>query len=238
MTDFIDKVGLEVEGGWEGPKLVPPFDDLDLIADHSIDGTTLHRDKPMLSPHVGEAVSKPLPLAEVSPWIDKYWPTETNNTCGYHIHISLKNPLHYMLLTKKAYAILLYKQMNALGVERGFPKEHYLFKRLSGENPFCALSFDASGQINVREKRVGMRVRYGFLNFAKNIHGTVEFRALPTFDNKDDARAFTMHFINVTEDYIASELRRLPSMKRSLVLEESNGLHKIIRTKGDTTVCA
>jgi hypothetical protein len=236
---YIDRIGLEVEGGWPGKPRIPPFEDLTLVADHSIDGTTLPTDKPLTSTHVGEAVSLPLPMEEVEEWLTKYWPKETNRTCGYHIHISLRSPFHYMLLTKKAYAILLRKRMWALGLDRGFPKTHYLFARLSGDNPFCTFNFDASGQMNIREKRVGMRLRYGFLNFAKNIHGTVEFRALPTFDNVADAKAFTFEFLNVTEEFLERELLQVSEMKRTLSLTACGATgHKIEQTRGDKEVCA
>jgi hypothetical protein len=78
-----------------------------------------------------------------------------------------------------------------------------------------------------------MRIRYGFLNFALGIHGTMEFRALPTFDNVDDARAFTFHFLNVTEQFVEDETRQLSRLKRSLCIEERCGKTHFIKTKGD-----
>ena len=230
--DIINRVGLEVEGGWNGKPGVPPFDDLRLVADHSIDGTTLPTDKRLETPHVGEAVSEPLEVAQIADWIGKYWPHATNITCGYHIHISLKNPLHYMLLTKKTYAIRLKKAMEALARERGLGPDHYIWMRLRGNNPFCNIDFDSSGQMAVKEKRVGMRIRYGFLNFALGIHGTMEFRALPTFDNVDDARAFTFHFLNTTEQFIEDEVKKLPKLTRSLTIAENFGKTSFNQTKG------
>lgn len=229
---IIKLVGLEVEGGWNGKPFVPPFKDLNLTADHSIDGTTLPTDRRLTTPHVGEAVSEPIEVVQVADWIEKYWPNETNITCGYHIHLSFNNPLHYMLLTKKSFAVKLRKSMLDLALERGLPDTHYIWARLSGRNPFCLIDFDSASQIAVKEKRVGMRVRYGFLNFALNIHGTMEFRALPTFDNSDDARAFTFHFFNVTEQFIEDEMKRLGTLRRSVSITESLGAHTITRTKG------
>lgn len=219
---IIDKVGLEVEGGWPGEQRVPPFDDLDLVEDRSIDGQTLARDKPMLSPHVGEAVSKPIPPEEAEAWIKKYWPNETNKTCGYHIHVSLVEPLYYMLLTKKRFAFTVIREMERLGKHIKLPNNHYLWERLSGNNPFCTLSFDASTQMDIKAKRVGMRVRYGFLNFAKNIHGTVEFRALPTFDSVDHALLFTKKYFETVEEFVKGELEK--RQDRSLSIVDEDGL--------------
>lgn len=232
--NIIKLVGLEVEGGWDGKPFVPPFPDLTLVADHSIDGHTLTADVPLGCTHVGEAISKPIPVDEVADWLTKYWPHHTNLTCGYHIHLSFVKPLYYMLLTKKAYAIRLKKSMEYLGRERGLPPNHYLWGRLTGTNPFCMMDFDSSSQMDVKEKRVGMRVRYGFLNFALKLHGTMEFRALPTFDNVDDARAFTFHFFNITEDFIKEEVAQLSNLRRSISMKETMGYHEYTRTKGAT----
>jgi hypothetical protein len=231
-VNIIKLVGLEVEGGWNGKPFVPPFEALALTYDHSIDGTTMPTDKRLVCQHIGEAISPPIEVDKVADWIEKYWPQHTNITCGYHIHLSFHSPLHYMLLTKKSYAIRLKKAMENLARERNLPPEHYIWHRLSGRNPFCNMDFDSAGQMSVTQKRVGMRVRYGFLNFALNIHGTMEFRALPTFDNTDDARAFTFHFFNVTEQYVQDEVANIRNLKRSLSLTEVMGSHEILRTKG------
>lgn len=201
----IHKVGLEVEGGWPGIPGINPFDDLALVADRSIDGRTLAADHPLLAlAHVGEAVSEPLPADQevIDKWIDKYWPTAANNTCGYHIHISLKSAGNYMRLTSKAFLYSLIEKMKEIGLREGLPKTHYLWRRLNGANPFSMHHFDCSSQIRMARKSVGDRTRYGTLNFAWKIHGTVEFRALPTFESKGLAKVFTREYLEFVEGWL------------------------------------
>jgi hypothetical protein len=225
--DIINRIGLEVEGGWDGEPYIPPFDDLDLVADGSIDGVTVQSDKPLRCAHVGEAVSSPLTRDEVEEWIKKHWPLHTNITCGYHIHVSVKKPLYYFLLTRKTYTLQLRAQMWNLAKDLKLPDGHYIWKRLDGTNPFCLLNYDASGQIGVKVKKVGMRVRYGFLNFAKNIHDTMEFRALPTFESPELALKFTNVFLDGVEEYVKSASQA--SLARSISLSEIDGVFKTSR---------
>lgn len=199
----INLVGLEVEGGWDGTAMKRPFD-LPIIQDHSVDGRTVQSDKPLTCPHVGEVVSKPLACDPdvIGAWLDKYWPQHTNITCGYHIHVSLKNIKDYSALTTKNFLHKVILDMKKLGREMGLPPTHYFWGRIAGSNPFCTLNFDSSSQISMKQKSVGDRTRYGMLNYAWNIHGTVEFRALPTFETADQARAFTFCYLNSIEDFL------------------------------------
>lgn len=199
----INMVGLEVEGGWDGERYKSPFD-LPIIADFSIDGRTLQSDNPLRCNHIGEVVSKPmLPDPDaVGVWIDKYWPAYTNITCGFHIHTSYKSMRDYTALTTKGFLIELVNSIRLKAVEAGLKSNHYLFQRLNGGNPFTTFNFDASSQICLKQKSVGNRTRYGMLNFAWGIHGTVEFRAFPTFESANLARLFTFHYLSFIEQYL------------------------------------
>jgi|SRR3990172_4744357 len=200
----IRAVGLEVEGGWDGEPGVPPFDDLLLTSDHSVDGRMQPPDKVLQSVHVGEAVSPPLePLPRVyKDWINKHWPTETNITCGYHIHLSFDKIKDYSLLTTKTFLYHLNARMEELGQELKLPPEHYLWRRLAGVSQFAKLQYDTAKQLGLRQKRVGDPVRYGFLNHCFKLHGTVEFRALPTFETPELAIAFTENYLDFTEEFL------------------------------------
>ena len=122
---MINLIGLEVEGGWKGTRFVPPFD-IPLIADHSVDGRMMAHDRAMKSTHVGEVISKPMPCTpeNVDTWINKYWPTEANNTCGYHIHLSFTKLKDYSILTRKSFLFGLIKTMNDLGKELKLEPKH------------------------------------------------------------------------------------------------------------------
>lgn len=219
----INLVGLEVEGGWNGTRYKHPFD-IPIIADHSIDGRTLQTDKPLKCTHVGEVVSAPMPPDPdaVGGWIDKYWPQHTNITCGFHIHTSFKSKRDYTLLTTKGFLLELVDTMQTKGKDLGLPPEHYFWARMRGGNPFTMLNFDASSQIGLRQKSVGNRTRYGMLNFAWNIHGTMEFRALPTFESADLARSFTFHYLSFIESFLDDNADKF-CQKYSATLDQSCG---------------
>jgi hypothetical protein len=193
-------------------------------------------DRPMESAHVGEIVSKPMQLDEWEKWLKKYWPAEANNTCGYHIHISLKRPLYYMLLTRKSFLYSLMDDIMTKAKKMELPDDHYLYQRLSGRNPFCAFNFDPSTQIDVVEKRIGMRARYGVINYCHGLHKTMEFRGYPTFRDAKTAITFTNIFLRRVELYLDEVTKRNWSQRISL--KEEDGVVRIQRTKGDDNTCA
>lgn len=200
---MIDKIGLEVEGGWGGKRFVQPLD-IPIIQDFSIDGQMYPHDRGMKSPHVGEVVSQPMPCRRenIEEWIDKYWPIEANNTCGYHIHLSFTKIKDYSLLTRKTFLFRLIKNLKQLGTELGLSPANYLWARLQGANPFTTINFDAAHQIALKEKRIADRKRYGMLNCCWHIHKTLEFRALPTFRDKGHAKKFTLAYVQEVEKYL------------------------------------
>jgi hypothetical protein len=222
---YINKIGLEVEGGWGGERGIAPFDDLDLTADRSIDGTMMRTDRAMTSVHVGEAVSEPIDREAVDEWINKYWPTEANITCGYHIHVSFRKPFWYTLCTRKSFFLHLLAKVEAKMEEIPLGPRHYLRRRLQGQNVFCNMDFDAAGQIRVQERRIVNRVRYGALNFAHGLHGTMEFRLYPTFRNKKEARIFTHVYLDAINEYLDAATQR--SWVRSFSLLEKDGKNVI-----------
>jgi hypothetical protein len=203
---FINKVGLEIEGGWDGTPGLSPFEDAVLFADGSIDGQTRDPNEGVLeTTHVGEVISTPLARPEVEEWLKVHWPNATNRTCGYHIHVSLLSKKSYVLLTRKGFMLRLRKKFLALGEEVKLPSKHPFWKRMSGENTFCQMHFDAGKQINIKVKRHNDRTRYGFLNFAYNVHGTLELRGLPTFRDFPIALTFTNCFLDFVEEYLTEQ---------------------------------
>jgi len=211
----LSRVGFEIEGGWDGKAGISPFPDIALITDHSINGQTLKSDIPINPPHVGEAVSAPFPYlpAESQPewvnWLTSHWPNaepphRTNRTCGFHIHISLVDHLSYAQLTSKSFLLTLRDSMLEAGKERGVPKKHIFWERMHGANTFCDLFFDAGVQMGIKEKGIN-RSRYGWLNFSYGLHGTVEFRALPTFRDASLAVYFADKYFKLVDSWLAAQ---------------------------------
>lgn len=207
------KVGFEIEGGWDGKPGVAPFNDCKVIADHSINGQTLGEAKRIAAVHVGEVVSLPMdysPPGEEKPywaeWLTSHWPNaepehRTNRTCGFHIHVSVDNHLSYAHLTSKSFLLQLRDRMIEVGKELELPKKHLFWERMHGANTFCDLFFDAAEQMKIRTKGMN-RVRYGWLNFASGLHGTVEFRALPTFRDAHVAVRFASEYFKLVDAWL------------------------------------
>jgi hypothetical protein len=140
-------------------------------------------------------------------WLTTHWPNaapehRTNRTCGFHIHISLDNWRSYAHLTSKSFLLALRDRMIEVGKEVDLPKKHSFWERMHGANTFCDLFFDPAAQMRLTTK--GGRVRYGWLNFAFNMHGTVEFRALPTFRDAHVAVRFSDEYFQLVERWLAA----------------------------------
>lgn len=208
-TSKILKVGFEIEGGWEGKPGVAPFTDCQVIPDHSINGQTLGVAAAIKATHVGEVVSAPLPYdSDWASWLSAHWPNaapehRTNRTCGFHIHISVADQLCYAHLTSKSFLLLLRDRMIEVGKELELPKKHTFWERMHGANTFCDLFFNPAAQMEVKAKGIN-RVRYGWLNFAAGLHGTIEFRALPTFRDAHVAVRFAREYFQLVDFWLAS----------------------------------
>lgn len=208
----IYKVGFEIEGGWDGAKGVAPCNKgkncCSWIADGSINGQQLAED-PIAATHVGECVSAPIPFEGAwKEWLQTHWPNatnkkhRTNNTCGLHIHISVESLKDYTLLTSKRFLLDVQANLLEAGRVRGLPGNHYYWGRIQGNNPFCLLDFNAVAQMRLGDKAGIHKERYGWMNFAWNIHGTIEFRAFPTFVTAEEALFFTETYLNFVEDWL------------------------------------
>lgn len=94
-TKGIEKIGVEMEGGWE-KKPLNLYDDVSI----KVTGN-----------YVGEVSSPPMSLSEIEKieeWIRKNYPSFCNETCGFHVHISLRDNLDYArLMTQNFYEYFL-----------------------------------------------------------------------------------------------------------------------------------
>jgi hypothetical protein len=218
-------VGLEIEGGWDGEPWISPFRDVSLTQDMSINGQQLHSPA-IRATHVGEVISPPLDIfvgeeeeeEEFSPgwqqWLMDHWPNaakeedRTNDTCGYHIHVSMPSYKDYALLSGKHFFVSLLGEMEKVGHALRIPEGNYFWGRIKGKNIFCSSQFDPALQMRVKKDGEIHRCRYGMLNFAWSAHGTVEFRALPTFTDVNIAHAITKAYLAFTEAYLKANKDR------------------------------
>ena len=161
---YIYRIGIELEGGWN--TVLPG-----LKNDGSIRNISL--------PVKGEIASPPLTFKSCKAWIDKNCPVEVNNTCGLHIHVSLKDIRDYIRLMDNDFYEFFLLTMSKWGKDMKFSKKHEFWSRLAGKNFYCKKLWTPTTQANTKHSND----RYTHLNFAFAKHGTVECRLFPGFSD-------------------------------------------------------
>jgi len=218
----IEKIGLELEGGWKKIPLdfrgCPP----EIITDLSIDGRTYDTDVPLETTHVGEIVSPPLLLSEWTSWLFHHYPTQVNRTCGLHVHLSVTTKREYALLMEHSLMLDIIDAARELAEAENLTQRHYLTPRLDGKNPFALFGVSPAEQVPVKEKRIGMAARYAALNYCFSMHGTLEYRLLPMFpEGPELASKFILSFLFEVEKYLKKNRKR--TYRRSCALVDEGG---------------
>ena len=222
----IKQVGFEIEGGWDGDPGVKPIPGPgQFTADHSINGQSIGDSQAIRATHVGEAISPP--LAYESPvwkeWILANWPTatppnRTNRTCGFHIHLSTYNLKQYSMMTSKSLLYQIHSNLEAMGKELKLPPRHIFWQRMNGLNRFCRFDFDPQQQMEVTmDNRNNNATRYGYLNFSWKLHGTAEFRVLPTFRDGFIALRFAEIYFATVDNFLRGAEKEEVSFTATLV---------------------
>jgi hypothetical protein len=220
---MINKVGIELEGGWENHPADWKGSKTYIIQDLSIDGRTMANDGRLTTQHVGEIVSPPLSLNEWEDWVKAYYPDKVNNTCGLHVHVSFTKKKDYGLLMAKSYERAVIAAAKTLAGGLNLPDGHYIWPRLEGRNVFATFNSNPIHQVNIRVKRIGMRDRYSAFNFCFSMHGTLEYRALPMFkEGAAIASRFISNFLLTTEEEL--EKRKEISLDLRCSLREKNNV--------------
>jgi len=182
---FIDKVGIEIEGGWN---VVPPCGPV------GSDGSVQ-----VSAPFVGEIRSRPLARYEtVMDYVRNNWPTATNRTCGFHVHVSLKNEFAYSLLMDKRFYDFFIARITAWATAQPIRNQNF-WDRLNGLNTYCQKRFSPDIQA---ERTYKDGIRYAHLNFCFLQHGTLECRLFPTFKQADTAVKAVTEFLSIVEEWL------------------------------------
>lgn len=197
---YIRAVGVELEGGWN----LRPRDEM-------------HQDLSVRvrANHSGEIPSKPFKTLEaLEEWVLRTAPDLVDTTCGFHIHISFKQPAYYNWLTTPRFYKLLLLRVKKWGVAEGLPSTHHFWKRWRGtfrlphnHRNYCRKEFIPEKQLNNTEKGPEGSVRHCHLNFCWKMHGTLELRLFPAFP-KEQVALYTSAvrcFVDSVEDFITRE---------------------------------
>ena len=221
QTKFIDKIGCEIEGGWNYGR-----EDL-----HEDLGIKMGGFK--TSACCGEAISKPIgDLDEMIEWIKtNYKGLETQHMCGLHFHFSFNDISHYVALMNKKFHAHFINSMIKFG--EGYPINNpHFWDRLENKNKFCKNEFRPEEQIFLKKKIPNDHGRYTQLHYAFGLHKTIESRLLPTFVTVECAIAGLLAHVDCFESYLNENPPKPFDLNQELTIEEESHSDETIDLNG------
>lgn len=216
----INKIGVELEGGWDH---VPSGCQIEHDGSVRIPTTS-----PMDTFRTGEIPSPPkVPLA-MWPWIKKYYPSRINNTCGMHVHMSFKTARWYAALMTEEFQNTMLEYLARWAKEEKLPDTHPIWDRLAGKNRYCSLKFWPDKQAAQRNKSHNMDReghRYTAINYCygKDNCGTVEVRVLPMFDTPEQAIRAVKRVLMITNACLVKLVRKEEKMEDNFLFSKDIG---------------
>jgi hypothetical protein len=220
LLKAISKVGMELEGGWSSDETelhrLSESGNARVCHDGSVD------DSDSDCGFWGEVVTRnPLKEQEVDAWIDKWFPDSANDSCGFHVHISLKNVLFYSILMSRSF----YRNEFTVAVEEFLSRTERtnsedarrLRKRWQGSNGYCKRN-DEKGQdgefIIDEDLQAAARCKDGFryrhLNFCYTLHKTMECRLAPMFYSTSLTKQWVHQLCECVNKAITNRLKTTP----------------------------
>ena len=161
----------------------------------------------------GEMVSPPLPTRELSQWIRDNYPVRTNTSCGAHRHRSFKKIKYYSILMDRQFNQYLIDRLYAWGRKVGVREGSALFRRLNGDVHWCKSMYDGYRQISTSDKE---DCRYRVINYCWKLHGTMEIRVLPAFQDVELTVSAHKELGDIMDDYIRSNINKLQQRRTKL----------------------
>lgn len=206
---YIKRIGVEIEGGWNRK---PPS--ASIYADGSVS---------IRAPESGEISSPPSRFTEIKKFLRENYPSDTNSTCGMHIHLSFyHNGIYSRLMTEDFYHYFLV-EVEKWGKENEDFCDSLFWDRLKGENSFCRRKFNCDEQV---EKEFKDGCRYAHLNYCFTLHNTIEVRIFPAFKQVEAAISALRKTIEIFEEWLKDHSKR----EKRLILSVKEDA-KSIKTK-------
>jgi hypothetical protein len=192
-----DMVGIEIEGRFLACSQVMR-DVEEYGARHTGDGSIRYGENPNCEPM--EIQTKPGTLAEALRQLARWYPDESDTSCGMHVHVSFQDHADISLLTHPEFMKYFTARWEAWGARMGLSEHSNFFKRLRGDNDFCEPNSESDLRNPWRADR------YRQLNFlAWDEHKTVECRLLPMFQNARYGLAAVTELLSIYEDWLGGE---------------------------------
>lgn len=177
---YINKIGVEIEGDFDTDFSDRDHTGFEIHSDGSIDINGAENEI--------ECVTDPCTSRrEIRAVLRKIYRhlNSVNNSCGLHIHISVKKNEDYMCLFSYSFAKFIYDKALQL-------KKTELTERFA--NRFCTMFIDeldfrrnAENQIKQTDKS---SCRYFALNYCRNLHETIEVRFFNAVQTVEDAMLY------------------------------------------------
>lgn len=232
---YIDKVGVELEGGWN--RLFVPK--THIIYDMSVGNKPWGPPSPFPSAkpcscgdgckttccHWGEIPSPALPFKDALQWTADHYPDGANLSCGLHVHVSLKSDILYAMLVSKNFFDSFLFAVEKWGKSEKLPKDHPFWERLlkkyDAHAPdatttiarFCNRGFSPFKQIGMVHKDDARRSP---LNYCHKMHGTIECRLFPAFDKVEQALSAIEFYVTFCDKWLQEQFSK--ETKRSIVI--------------------
>lgn len=206
----INKVGVELEGGWNRDS---EYRD-DIKGDCSVqvndNGDDYDPDEEDDDYHSDSYINGEIVSSPISRWDDlsyftlNKYPDKVNETCGLHVHVSTNTVAHYQALVNERFYNFMKYSLHNWGKKANVRPQHRFWNRLKGHNDFCNDFFDPDGQMFETSKSGR---RYCIVNYCFSLHGTMEVRVLPMFEKPKVSLAAINHVLWTVNKYLS-----LPSM--------------------------
>lgn len=217
MPNYIKRIGLELEGGWSSR---PPGAEMRRDGSVDLSGSDAQV--------VGEISSPPYARIETAEeWLIANHPRYTNQTCGFHIHISTETDGLYCRLMCREFFDKFCAAYQAWGDEHltaQMPERRLFLDRLAGRNRYCLRDFKPDDQaayqpgVHGDEQR---QHRYCLLNYCYKMHGTMESRLLPMF-KAPSLSVSAMHcFVNTINSFLDEDMASPQSALEAQLVEDA-----------------
>lgn len=225
LKNRVHLVGVELEGGWiQLPGNVEPQRDASVFR-HGFKPEDIEKTK--LLQKVGEIPLEPLSPKTFPATFMLFYPDYVDQSCGMHVHLSLKRPFIYQRLMVNhpySYPATIVRYIERWALTEQLPADHPIWSRLANQNEYCQHIFHADEQVRTSAKdfdhhREGHR--YTVVSFCWSRYKTVECRLLPMMQTAAQGVRAVQEVINITNAFLAASVEKEP-FHRSAVVESDD----------------
>jgi hypothetical protein len=144
-------------------------------------------------------------------WIEQFYPSASNETCGLHVHLSFRQHFTYQRLMVPEFPATILKGIEEWALRERLDSSHPIWPRLAGKSEYCQHTFFADLQAKDVNKdfdhhREGNR--YSVVAYRWARHQTIECRLLPMFDTVQQAIRAIEELIRLTNLFLLATRRR------------------------------